>query len=170
MAVTKSRDVWLSRSTLDLSNNSENNFQMWKRFPIFQDKNWIQACDDHTHHSNNFNFQTNVGPILISVNPYTDVGNSLTLNSTREAAKNSEALLKVAERPLFLVFSADIILWLLVCADFHNSLTITWSRLLKRQFAFKETPATHRSVLFNEDSESEWVSEWVTVHNDPAVN
>ena len=61
-----------------------------------------------THH--NVNFQTNVGPILISVNPYTDVGNSLTLNSTREAAKNSEALLKVAERPLFLVFSADIIL------------------------------------------------------------
>ena len=39
--------------------------------------------------------QTNVGPILISVNPYTDVGNALTLNSTREAAKNSEALLKV---------------------------------------------------------------------------
>ena len=50
-----------------------------------------------THHSENFNFQTNVGPILISVNPYTDVGNSLTLNSTREAAKNSEALLKVAD-------------------------------------------------------------------------
>ena len=159
MAVTKNRDVWLSRSTLDLSNNSENNFQMWK---TFQDRNWIQACKMITHHSENFNFQTNVGPILISVNPYTDVGNSLTLNSTREAAKNSEALLKVAERPLFLVFSADIILWLLVCADFQNSLTITWSRLLKKQFAFRETPATHRSVLFNEDSESEWVGEWVS--------
>ena len=61
----------------------------------------------NTHHSENINFQTNVGPILISVNPYTDVGNSLTLNSTREAAKNSEALLKVAEQPLL---SADIIL------------------------------------------------------------
>ena len=61
----------------------------------------------NTHQSENFNFQTNVGPILISVNPYTDVGNSLTLNSTREAAKNSEALLKVAEQP---PFSADIIL------------------------------------------------------------
>ena len=47
-AVTKSRDVWLFRSTLDLSNNSENNFQMWKTFPIFQDKNRIQACYDHT--------------------------------------------------------------------------------------------------------------------------
>ena len=45
MAVTKNRDVWLSRSTLDLSNNSENNFQMWK---TFQDKNWIQACNEHT--------------------------------------------------------------------------------------------------------------------------
>ena len=28
-------------------------------------------------------FQTNVGPILVCVNPYTDVGNPLTLTSTR---------------------------------------------------------------------------------------
>lgn len=50
-----------------------------------------------THSSTVFLFQTNVGPILLSVNPYTDVGNPLTLNSTCEAAKNSEALLKVAQ-------------------------------------------------------------------------
>jgi len=45
----------------------------------------------------NNKYQTNVGPILLSMNPYTDVGNSLTLNSTREAAKNSPALLRVAQ-------------------------------------------------------------------------
>jgi hypothetical protein len=28
-------------------------------------------------------FQTNVGPILLAVNPYSDVGNPLTLSSTR---------------------------------------------------------------------------------------
>lgn len=28
-------------------------------------------------------FQTNVGPILLAVNPYRDVGNPLTLTSTR---------------------------------------------------------------------------------------
>lgn len=28
-------------------------------------------------------FQTNVGPILLSINPYNDVGNPLTLSSTR---------------------------------------------------------------------------------------
>jgi len=45
----------------------------------------------------NQKYQTNVGPILLSVNPYNDVGNPLTLNSTREAAKHSDALLKVAQ-------------------------------------------------------------------------
>lgn len=30
-----------------------------------------------------FQFQTNVGPILLSINPYQDVGNPLTLSSTR---------------------------------------------------------------------------------------
>ena len=33
-----------------------------------------------------FHFQTNVGPIVLSVNPYRDVGNPLTLTSTRHAA------------------------------------------------------------------------------------
>ena len=68
-----------------------------------------------------------MGPILISVNPYTDVGNSLTLNSTREAAKNSEALLKVLkERALSLVFSADIIIVrakvVLMCWVYNNTI------------------------------------------------
>jgi len=45
----------------------------------------------------NNKYQTNVGPILLSMNPYTDVGNPLTLNSTREAARTSPALLKVAQ-------------------------------------------------------------------------
>lgn len=31
----------------------------------------------------NFVFQTNVGPILVCLNPYTNVGNPLTLTSTR---------------------------------------------------------------------------------------
>lgn len=31
-------------------------------------------------------FQTNVGPILLCVNPYRDVGNPLTLSSTRGLA------------------------------------------------------------------------------------
>ena len=32
--------------------------------------------------------QTNVGPIVLSVNPYRDVGNPLTLTSTKEAASS----------------------------------------------------------------------------------
>jgi hypothetical protein len=45
-------------------------------------------------------FQTHVGPILIHVNPYTDVGNPITLSSTAEAAKNSSQLMRVAEEAI----------------------------------------------------------------------
>lgn len=48
----------------------------------------------------NQKYQTHVGPILLSINPYSDVGNSITLNSTRDAAKNSDALLKVAQEAI----------------------------------------------------------------------
>jgi hypothetical protein len=41
-----------------------------------------------------------VGPILIHVNPYTDVGNPITLSSTAEAAKNSSQLMRVAEEAI----------------------------------------------------------------------
>jgi dachs protein len=43
--------------------------------------------------------QTNVGPIVLSVNPYRDVGNPLTLTSTRGAAhhENSAALSRVVQ-------------------------------------------------------------------------
>lgn len=41
-------------------------------------------------------FQTNVGPIVLSMNPYRDVGNPLTLNSTRNCARSPE-LTKVVE-------------------------------------------------------------------------
>lgn len=37
-----------------------------------------------------FFFQTNVGPILLCVNPYRDVGNPLTLNSTRGLALSQQ--------------------------------------------------------------------------------
>ena len=40
--------------------------------------------------------QTNVGPILVSINPYNDVGNPITLNSTRDAAKQAAAFHRVA--------------------------------------------------------------------------
>lgn len=42
-------------------------------------------------------FQTNVGPILLSVNPYTDVGNPLTLTSTRNVALSPKLLRVVQE-------------------------------------------------------------------------
>ena len=42
-------------------------------------------------------FQTNVGPIVLSVNPYRDVGNPLTLTSTKEAAASSHELTKVVQ-------------------------------------------------------------------------
>ena len=45
-------------------------------------------------------FQTHVGPILLYINQYSDVGNSITLNSTRDAAKNSDALLRVAQEAI----------------------------------------------------------------------
>ena len=45
-------------------------------------------------------FQTHVGPILIHVNPYTDVGNPITLSSTAEAAKTSSQLMRVAEEAI----------------------------------------------------------------------
>ena len=35
-------------------------------------------------------FQTNVGPIVLSMNPYTDVGNPLTLASTKDAPQSPE--------------------------------------------------------------------------------
>ncbi len=41
-----------------------------------------------------------MGPILIHVNPYTDVGNPITLSSTAEAAKNSSQLMRVAEEAI----------------------------------------------------------------------
>lgn len=34
--------------------------------------------------------QTNIGPILLTVNPYADVGNPLTLNSMRSVALNEK--------------------------------------------------------------------------------
>jgi len=46
----------------------------------------------------NQKYQTNVGPILLSMNPYTDVGNPITIKSTREAAYESPDLLKVAQK------------------------------------------------------------------------
>lgn len=39
-----------------------------------------------------FSSQTNIGPILLSVNPYTDVGNPLTLNSMRSVGLNDKLL------------------------------------------------------------------------------
>ena len=42
-------------------------------------------------------FQTNVGPIVISVNPFRDVGNALTLNSTRHCPKSPELTRVVRE-------------------------------------------------------------------------
>lgn len=44
--------------------------------------------------------QTNVGPIVLSVNPYKDVGNPLTLSSTKESADNCPELTKVASEAL----------------------------------------------------------------------
>lgn len=40
------------------------------------------------HHINiiNLSLKTNVGPILLSINPYHDLGNPLTLSSTRSIA------------------------------------------------------------------------------------
>lgn len=43
---------------------------------------------------NFFNLQTNIGPILLSINPYHDVGNPLTLSSTR-TMNISEQLKKI---------------------------------------------------------------------------
>lgn len=45
---------------------------------------------------NSILFQTNVGPILLSVNPYKDVGNPLTLTSTR-GIQLSPKLLRVVQ-------------------------------------------------------------------------
>ncbi len=47
-------------------------------------------------------FQTNVGPIVLSVNPYRNVGNPLTLSSTRQAAhsENSAALGRVVQEAI----------------------------------------------------------------------
>ena len=42
-------------------------------------------------------FQTNVGPILLSVNPYNDVGNPLTLTSTRGVMLGPKLLRVVQE-------------------------------------------------------------------------
>jgi hypothetical protein len=42
-------------------------------------------------------FQTNVGPILLSVNPYSDVGNPLTLTSTRGVVLSPKLLRVVQE-------------------------------------------------------------------------
>lgn len=41
--------------------------------------------------------QTNVGPILLSVNPYNDVGNPLTLTSTRGVPLSPKLLRVVQE-------------------------------------------------------------------------
>lgn len=35
-------------------------------------------------------FQTNVGPILLSINPYQDLGNPLTLSSTRSISMSPQ--------------------------------------------------------------------------------
>ena len=41
--------------------------------------------------------QTNVGPIVLSVNPYRDVGNPLTLTSTRDATSSCPELGRVVQ-------------------------------------------------------------------------
>ncbi|CAB4054769.1 DACHS [Lepeophtheirus salmonis] len=45
----------------------------------------------------NRSYFTNVGPIVLSVNPYTEVGNPLTLDSTKNQAANSKYLQKVVK-------------------------------------------------------------------------
>ncbi|QQP53082.1 Unconventional myosinIXblike, partial [Caligus rogercresseyi] len=40
---------------------------------------------------------TNVGPVVLSVNPYSEVGNPLTLNSTKDQASDSEYLKRVVK-------------------------------------------------------------------------
>ena len=45
-------------------------------------------------------FQTYVGPILLSINPYNDVGNPITLNSTRDAAREAEDFYRVAQEAI----------------------------------------------------------------------
>ena len=44
-----------------------------------------------------FPLQTNVGPIVLSVNSHRDVGNPLTLSSTLDAASRSPELSKVVD-------------------------------------------------------------------------
>ena len=44
-----------------------------------------------------FYLQTNVGPIVLSVNSHRDVGNPLTLTSTEDAASKSPELFKVVD-------------------------------------------------------------------------
>ena len=44
-----------------------------------------------------FPLQTNVGPIVLSVNSHRDVGNPLTLSSTQDAASRSPELFKVVD-------------------------------------------------------------------------
>ena len=48
----------------------------------------------------NRNYFTNVGPIVLSVNSYSNVGNPLTLESTKDASDNCPELRKVAEEAI----------------------------------------------------------------------
>ena len=48
----------------------------------------------------NRNYFTNVGPIVLSVNSYNNVGNPLTLESTKDASDNCPELRKVAEEAI----------------------------------------------------------------------
>ena len=87
-------------------------------------------------------FQTNVGPIVLSVNPYRDVGNPLTLTPTKEAAASSHELTKRLSSSLgsegTSLYGDLATLWLRICRPSEISQP-SWVELA---FASCRTPAS----------------------------
>ena len=83
-------------------------------------------------------FQTNVGPIVLSVNSYTNVGNPLTLESTKEASDNCPELRKVAEEAIRLQTESGYPQTIIVSGISGSGKTHASMILLRQLFSLKD--------------------------------
>lgn len=92
--------------------------------------------------------QTNVGPIVLSVNPFRDVGNPLTLSSTKEAASRCPELDRVVQEAVRMQSESGYPQAIIVSGSSGSGKTFTSMTLLRKLFEVAGAGGSHETDTF----------------------